>query len=569
MTLLMPHATRGARPLPRLDAEEMLDEVLRRTENSFLTAGSDLAASVDALRGLSGVFDRLRVTFGAETGARMMGMVAETRDHVTAITDGFGRFLAASDGVRLAVRGMRIEVADLDRVVRTIGTVSINARILGNALIPPRPQVGAFIGRLGEMAGEADAILREMHGAMGGIGAGMAEMDRMTQDLREELEQRVLPALARFDRMARGVLERQGAMAATNAALAERMQGIDAEVGRLVIGLQSGDATRQRLERVRAILSDAGTSRHGAVMLDLAAALSQAAVEAAKAEIAVTVRAASRVRGSANVAVAEARGFYEAKRGTVDEAALAEGFGGAVERVRDKLAEMRVGMAQLRERLGLVLRHKLALRQIGHQVRLSGLNAVLICAKLGEEGRALRELATWLRLLTDESDAIVLRLQEALERTAALADDLGGVGVARFEESLEAFFGTAAALAEAMAAIGRDRREAAATFDVAGAELTRRLGHAVEALGRFELLLREMVLVDAAVAQRRTGLDRAPLDAAGLDEMAALRRLYTMQAERDLHDVVVGIVPEGAAPAPATAPKAAAAEGDGLDDIFF
>lgn len=574
-------------------AEEVLDEVLRRTEESFLAAGSDLAAAVDVLRLLGGLFDRLRVTFGAENGDRMVALIAGTRGHLAEIQGGFDRFLVASDAVRLAVRGVRVEVGDLDRVVRTIANVSINARIQGNGLIPPRPQVSAFIDRLAVMAAEAETILGDVREAMAGIGAEMAEMDAVTQDLREELGHRVLPALVRFGRMAQGVLDRQDAMATTNAGLAARMDEIKAEVSRLVIGLQSGDATRQRLERVRAILADAGSAQAGltqagfsqagfsqvGVLLELVAALSQAAVEAAAEDIAGTITAAGAVQKSAEFAIGQARACYVGRPGAMAaDGGEAEGFATSIASVRGKLDLMRQRAAGLRERLGAILRHETALRQIGHQVRLSGLNAVLICAKLGEEGRALRELAQWLRTLTDESDAIVMRLQSVLDKTAGQADRLGGESIGGFEAALHAFFDEAAELGAILAAIGQDRADAAQMFDNVGQSLPQRLGHATQALMRFQLLLREMAFFDAAVMARRASLPETPPpdagpyagpDAGAVDLLAELRKHYTMQSERDIHDRIVG-APVAVMAAPQAfveAPVAAAA--DDLDDVLF
>ncbi len=550
-------------------AEEILTEVLHRTEQSFLAAGSDLAASVDVLRQLSGQFDRLRGTFGAENGGRLRALIGATRGHVAGIEGGFRSFLGASEAVRLAVRGVRVEVYDLDRVVRTIANVSINARIQGNGLIPPRPQVTAFIERLAAMAAEAEAILGEVREAMAGIGAEMAEMDAVTQDLRDELGQSILPALGRFDRMAQGVLDRQDAMAATNAGLADRMGAINAEVSRLVIGLQSGDATRQRLERVRALLAEAGRGVDAAVILNLVAALAGDAVTTAGSEIAETIDAADAVRQSAETAVAQARACYVDRAALAGGGAAGEGFDGSIASVRHKLEAMRLRAAGLRGRLGTILRHETALRQIGHQVRLSGLNAVLICAKLGEEGRALRELAQWLRMLTDESDAIVLRLQAVLDRTATLADRLSGESIATFEAALSGFFDEALALGAVISGIGRDRAGAAQVFDQVGQELPLRLGHAAQALTRFQLLLREMAFFETAIASRRAALGAAPPpDAAGFAALAALRPRYTMQSERDIHDRIVGAIAGAPVPDRAVAGQVAAG-GDDLDDILF
>lgn len=562
-------------------AEDVLSEVLRRTEASYLAAGNELAASVDLLRLLGGQFDRLRDIFGPETGERLAALIEGTRGRVGQVQAGFDAFLTESETLRLAVRAVRVEVADLDRVVRTIANVSINARIQGNGLIPPRPQVTAFIERLATMVAEAETILSDVREAMGVIGSDMSAMDEVTQELREDLGQRVLPGLGRFGRVAEGVLGRQDALARTNAALAGRMEAIDADVSRLVIGLQTGDATRQRLERVRAIMALAtGGDPLEAQFLELAQALAAGAVEAAGAEIAQSVKTAGLVRAEAEQTVAQARGFY-LERAAEAGAGVSGGvvaFDGALGLVRDKLAETQRSALDLRGRLGMILKHETALRQIGHQVRLSGLNAVLICAKLGEEGRALRELAQWLRRLTDESDAIVLRLQEVLDRTAAIADSLGGERIAGLDAALQGFLTEAGEMAALMGGIGQGRSEASRLFDATGHTLPLRLRTAEQDLLRFQLLLVDMGFVDSALAARRALLGPMPeLDAAAQERLAVLRRRYTMQAERDIHDRIIGdrLAGSGAGAATvaaepsASGPADASGGGDDLDDILF
>ncbi len=563
--------------------DEVLSEVLRRTEASFLSAGDELVGSVDLLRLLGGQFDRLRVVFGPQNGARLLKLVGGTKGNLADVQDSFTGFLEAGDALRSAVRGVRIEVADLDRVVRTIANVSINARIQGNGLNPPRPQVTAFIERLAAMAAEAEGILADVRGAMAVIGDDMAAMEEETQGLRIELGQRVLPALARFGRVAEGVLRRQDGLAATNAELGARMAGIDAEVARLVIALQSGDATRQRLERVRDVLAQArGGGPLEPVLLDLAKGLAAAAVEAAAGEIGVSVKAAEAVRSEAEQTVAQARSFYLDR---ADEAeGGVEGFRDAILAVRARLDGMRERSLELRLRLWAIFQHEAALRQIGHQVRLSGLNAVLICAKLGEEGRALRELAQWLRTLTDESDTIVANLQQALARTADLADALGGDTVAKLDATLRHFFDESTALGAVIGEIGQGRADASRLFDEAGRHLPLRLGQAAQQLTRFQLLLREMALFDAALAARRAMFGpRRALDDEGKARLAVLRGRYTMQSERDVHDRVAGgdlalVLASVAPPAPVPTEGAERAGGehaggaggdDGLDDIFF
>jgi hypothetical protein len=84
-------------------------------------------------------------------------------------------------------------------------------------------------------------------------------------------------------------------------------------------------------------------------------------------------------------------------------------------------------------------------------------------------------------------------------------------------------------------------------------------------------------LQDVAAAQMVLQLRRAALPApnlpvtAGSPAEAALsdiRRRYTMQSERDLHDALIGPV-AGADPHAASQSVGKEATGDDLDDIFF
>ena len=273
------------------------------------------------------------------------------------------------------------------------------------------------------------------------------------------------------------------------------------------------------------------------MLRDIAAGLARAAVDAAGAEIAVSVKATEAVRAEAERTVQQARDFYLDREGGAGSVAE---FGVSVAKVRVKLEDIRNRTLEMRTRLWAILEHEAELRQIGHQVPMSGLNAVLICAKLGEEGRALRELAQWLRTLTDESDAIVANMQSVLGDTAEAADALGGPNAEALDAALKQFFEDATALGGVMLEIAEGRATAAAVFDDAGRMLPLRLGHAAQQLTRFQLLTREMAFFDAALSARRAVLGAASY----------------------LDEAVAGLV--------APVPVAEVAEGgDGLEDILF
>lgn len=558
--------------------------VLGLTETCFVDAGDSLARAVDALRETKALFARLDAALSDETGRELARLIAQTYGNVEALRADFDGFVTQSLHLRAAVRSVRVEVGELDRVVRTISSVSINARILGNALMPPRPQVNSFIERLAQMSSEAETILREVKGAVAGIGHDTDRMDQTLQELYQDLMLQVLPALARFAAVAQNVQDGRAEMTAVSADLGQQMKDVFTEVSRLIIALQTGDSTRQRLQRVQGVLatvSAPGTPGNGldAVLVGLARALTDGARTDAESEVDVSIAALETVRRNAEHAMQTARAFYFARAGRGrDGAALAgtpDRLEESLDRARRHLVAMRRRATALSGRLDVILKHEGRIRQIAQQVRLSGLNAVLVCAKLGEEGRSLRELAQWLRALTDESDAIVLRLQGNLADTQSRTDAAAQAGVERLELALSGFIADAESLNEAMSQIHATVADTARGFDGVGRELPVRIGQAEARLAEFRAALADLggysmmlELIGAVLGGQMARFGGGPDAAAMLDR---LRTLYTMQQERAIHDAVVANW-QGAPDAPRAAPRqvvAPVAVEESLDDILF
>lgn len=589
----MTFAAQNWAPAQVLPQSDPLRSVLGLTERCFVEAGDSLALAVESLNGTKALFARLDETLGDETGRHLAHLISRTFGNVEGVRADFDGFLRQSVDLRAAVRSVKVEVGELDRVVRTISSVSINARILGNALMPPRPQVNSFIERLAQMSSEAETILREVKDAMSGIAEDTDMMDHILQDLRQDLMQRVLPALARFAAIAQKVQDGRAEMTEVSAGLSDQMKAVFSEVSRLIMALQTGDSTRQRLHRVQDVLasvSAAGRQGHGsgldAVLVRLARALVEAARADAESEVDVSIAALETVRRNAEQAIRSARQFYFAQAGRGSDGTAASGapdkLDESLDRVRRHLLAMRGRAATLGGRLDLIMKHEATIRQIAQQVRLSGLNAVLICAKLGEEGRSLRELAQWLRALTDESDIIVERLQGNLAETRIRTDDAGKAGVDRLEQALSGFITDAETLNAAMAGINSTVTETARGFDAAGRQLPLQIGHAEGRLAAFRGALGDLDGFAAMLGLRAAMLGNPPeLFAEGSDEVAVLARLqahYTMQQERAIHDAVldalwqgiahpVGGRPVAVVPALSSLPVAAAELS--LDDILF
>ena len=204
---------------------------------------------------------------------------------------------------------------------------------------------------------------------------------------------------------------------------------------------------------------------------------------------------------------------------------------------------------------------------------------MLICAKLGEEGRSLRELAQWLRALTDESDIIVVRLQGNLAETRIRTDEAGKAGVDRLEQALSGFIADAETLNAAMARINSTVTDTARGFDVSGRQLPLQIWQAEGRLVAFRAALGDLGGYSTMLGLRGVmlGGPEEPF-AEGSDDAAILDRLrarYTMQQERVIHDRVVdgqwqGVMPSRPAQTHRGAPSAQVPTAEAsLDDILF
>jgi len=583
----------GARRLPAKD--HGLPTVIAITERCFVGAGDNLAMAVETLNRTKAIFARLETTLGDETGRQLSQLIATVMGTLAGIRSDMDGLLHLGDASRASVRRVRAEVAELDRVVRSITSISVNARILGNVLTPPRAQVNAFIDRLAELSGEGEAVLSAVKEAVAGIVEDTQTMDLILQDLRQDLLGQVLPALSQIAAIAQTFEDGRGEMAKVSAGLSDQMKEVFSEVSRLTIALQVGDSTRQRLQRVQSVIETQSNPDRLAkgkhlgldrALTELARALVDAAKAEAQSDIDLSIAGLDLVRRRADSAMQDARQFYFARTGLRrpggEAAEVPEKLEDSRGRVQEHIVRMRERAEVMCRRLEAIMGHETKIRRITHAVRLSGLNAVIVCAKLGAEGRALRELALWLRALIDESDVIEGRLHSDLSETRAHTEQGIGGGVDRLDAALSSFVSDTGRLNNVMKRINAVVSEAAKCFDLAGRRLPLQIVQGMEELQTFRAALGDLDGLSVLLGVQATMLARpiAPFDAAS-DEaavLAQLRATYTMQQERSIHDTTLAcmLAPSGGLDAAGggaepPAPQDAAAQSDDpdLDDIFF
>ncbi len=542
-----------------------------RIEETFLQAGDGLGNAVDELQSLSSRIAEMEDAIGPANEAELARLIGLMDQHMATLTTDCDNFQSASGNLRGSVRSIIAEVRELDQVVRTIANITINSRIQGNSLVPPRPQVTAFIDRLSEMSEESEEILAEINDTMSTVTFDISAMEHEQQQMLSELRQKVIPEIASLSHMSAQMKESQAGLFDASKELANRSEEVSREVSRLIIALQIGDSVRQRIERIEDTLCEMDTSRPGeaSVMIDLALDLwsSAKADSVAEGEAALNSLGVVLEQGQHAIRNAENSAFRR-------NPFLNETNGGGkrsmskwVETNHTHFDVLKTHAHTVHQRLEVIRKHEERLRRIAHQIRLSGINAVIICAKLGSDGRALRELAHWLRDLTDESDAIVHRLQKILVQARDAIHELTEVQIGGIEGCLQNFSKDSTVLTKLIDETSAIVGSTVTLFSRTARTLPTNVESAIHGMSRF---IQSAGNCDHGLAQLRDFRMMFPalaaidhLDDETVETLNSLRIKYTMESERVVHDAVLSQI-EGLETA-----QAEQAEENDEDDIFF
>ena len=553
------------------------DVLLSTTEDAFVTAGNCLEDSVGRIHALRGAFETLEQALGAEANARLRGQVETVSDHGERLRQDFESIHGASGNLRLLMAAVMTEVRTLNVIVKLIANVSINARIQGNSLLRPRPQIASFVETLASLSAEAEAVLSHANEAMSAAFAALAGIETAQADLANDLRRTTLPAIDSFTRIARRISGEQGKLRESSQLIDEQMRLVAADVSGLITALQVGDTLRQRLEQVHAALHLTGPMPpHKALSFGLAARLADGALGDCRAPIDDALGALEGLsqRGAGIMATA---GFTSIGGAQVWGASGDDAFAvfqRGLDVTRQHFAAMQSGSGRVRAQIQVILDQETALQRIAQHLRMAGINAVIACAKLGEDGRSLRELAQWLRSVTDDCDATMTRLTRALGEARDEVHRLGDDLIGRVDGDLGAFLALAQELGAEIGGLQRTLADASGQLDGAAAGLSQGLATAGAVLGAVRSRMIESAPAIALLHALSANLPPPDLgDDIALGYLEAIRARYTMASERQLHDALVnelgGLPDRTGKPLPPPPPVEVVAAQDDLADILF
>jgi len=550
-----------------------------RIETTFVSVGDWLAQSAQLLNRLSQTFEALPRDLASAELTEATTRLAAVGRRAGEISQSFATEQAAIERLVEVVTGADHPISDLRRAVKMMGIVAVNARVVAAGVVGDDHDFDVFTTDIAQLANSATRTIEAFSG----------DYRQLTSEVRRAATQRAQFDSAHRDTLSRlaarleqhlGDIVRRRPLSADGSAETGRVtREIAGRIGSAVMAMQVGDSTRQRLEHIEAALAQLGTLADGngnrdlglepdlvpRALLDgltLETLQLEAVAHSFDSEVAEAERALSALAGEARTVMSKSRELYgDGARGQSPLSAFNAEIRDAIAVLRDCEAE-REKLAQVAGSVDRIVKvllgHVEAVREIEANMRLVSLNAAVRCAQLGPRGRALNVIAMQLRELTGETVIAAEAAMASLGEAARLAQSFSASSNGEAAEQVAWLEREAAQSSDLLGGVEQRLNEALLLLDKDGPVV---LGHLAEAAGR--LAAHEDMseaIADAALrtaelsadAPGRTAPESAPL-------LALLRKSYTMEAERRVHDRFAG--------PPAT--SAAVPAGDDATALFF
>ncbi len=540
-----------------LAAAESLAAPRDAIDGAFLSAGDKLGQCATILSRLTATFEALPAELESPELVDATARLAVVGHRARAIA---GALITEQGDVARLVQVVALAghpIDELRRQVKMMSIVAINARVTAAGIVNDTDDFNVFTTDIAKLSDSAAATIAEFARTY----RRLSDVVREAAEARSTFESTHRTTLSELaDELETGLAEvtsHQRRSVALSAETGRISRDIAGRVATGVIALQVGDATRQRVEHVEAALRELAGANPAAVppIAELQLRQLRAARETLGAEMASGEAALAELARDATGALAQVRHTHGAQ-GASGLAALQSALQKAVvvlrdyEVERDKLDRVASAVA---ETVRVLLGHVEAVQEVEYEMRLVSLNAAVKCAQLGPRGRALDVISTQLRSLTGETvvsaHAAVERLNEAASVAAAFTANTGSDASTR----VGALEREAAGGLELLEAIGSRMAVALRDLDSDGPVIARRLTEAMRDFSQNDAISEALSDTELALAAL-AGDGTAPPDL-----LAALRRRYTMDTERRIHDAFTGT------PAPVE-PEPEAAD---LDDLLF
>jgi methyl-accepting chemotaxis protein len=535
-----------AAPSELLGIVESLAAPRQEIEAAFVDVGDSLTKSAGLLDQIASTFEALPRDLDRPELTEATRTLTEVGTRAREISLSFAK--EQEDIARLVdvVAQANRPITELRRAIRMMGILAINARVVA-ASVANLEDSDVFTTDIATLSGSAAKTIAEFSDIYAKLGqevqkaaSARAHFEETHSGTLSELAERICSSLA-------DVTSQRQRSADGSSETVRISRAIGQRVMTAVMALQVGDATRQRVEHIETALTRVdGTAADilGAVA-ELSAAQLADTIQTLDFEVVEAERALAELAADAKLITARSREVY--------------GAGGAGNSALSRLnQEMRQATAVLRDcdlerrKLGAVageveatvkvlLEHVEAVQDIESNMRLVSLNAAIKCAQLGPDGAALNVIARQLRDLTGETVEAAETAASQLGEAASLALSFSAASGSEAAGQLAQLEHDATAGLQLMDGVETRIHEALDVLGQAGPAVANLLGGASSGFANHQNI--SEALSDAQL--RITGLGQAASHRVAADSPLAsllegIRKTYTMDAERRIHDAMWG-----------------------------
>jgi methyl-accepting chemotaxis protein len=422
------------------------------TERKFLAIGNSIEQAVVILARLAATFEALVAAMQSDTVIQAQQNLALATAEAATRADAPATQAAALERLAQVTNAINVRITAMRQIARDVDMLAINARLMSAGMGEAGDDFLGFADEIRRSARLAQDTLEQIGRELTNAGkqlavarAGVMAFGERHGGALRTIPQRLAAAVETFR-----AHDRLAAAAATT--VGARTANIHQQVGGMIVELQLGDITRQRIEHMQEV---------AAVLLQLASPVSVVQSEwqaLSPGAIAALLRAgcnlaAAQLRDTAGELDREAgrvaNGLSQLAADAQDIGSLGEqAYGAADQHHRGFMAELEEnlratealfeGLTAAREDTErhiadvLTIAHRLTrnidtLRDLEADIRIMGLNTTLKCGRLGVIGRPLSVIAQELRdcgsRTAGHADAALIDLKQLAELAGTLGAD--------------------------------------------------------------------------------------------------------------------------------------------------
>lgn len=537
-------------------------------ESAFVTVGDSLTRSAGLLDQIASTFEALPRDLDRPELIEATAKLTEVGTRAREISKSFAQ--EQEDITRLVdvVSQANRPISDLRRSIRMMGILAINARVVAASVANLEDSdvfttdIATFSGSAAKTIAEFSEIYAKLGAEVHKAAAARAHFEETHSSTLSQLAERIVASLA-------DVTSQRQRSADGSSETVRISRAIGQRVMTAVMALQVGDATRQRVEHIESALTkvDGATPDMLGAIADLSAAQLADTIQTLDLEVVEAQRALAELAADAKTITARSVEVYgSGNEGNSALSRLNAEMRQAAAVLRDCESERKTLGAvagEVEATVKVLLQHVEAVQDIEANMRLVSLNAAIKCAQLGPDGAALNVIARQLRDLTGETveaaETAAARLGEAAELALAFSAASSGEAANQMAQ-LEHDATAGLAL---MDGVEKRIREALSVLSHAGPAVTDLLGGASYGFSNHQSI--SEALSDAQlriVALGSAESHRAEPDSPLAALLEGIRKTYTMEGERRIHDGMWG------KPAPRLAVAPTGADADDLFEDF-